>query len=68
VTGYRRGRFARDDPLGLSTTYPGVVPESGTQLNAIAYRVEVDELAATDRRESLDCREDVPLTHIKALV
>ena len=67
VTGYQRGWFAKGDPLGFSTTYLGVAPDPGAHVNAVIYRVEANELMATDRREASYCRSRVPLTEIKTL-
>jgi hypothetical protein len=67
VTGYARGWFARGDPLGFSTTYLGVTTESGASVNAVIYRVEANELAATDRREASYCRHGVPLAALRTL-
>jgi hypothetical protein len=67
VTGYRRGWFAKGDPLGFSTTFLGAVPEPGSELNAVIYRLEVDELLATDQREASYCRSSVPISNVQAL-
>jgi hypothetical protein len=67
VAGFRRGWFAKGDPLGFSTTFLGVVPDANNHLNAVIYRVEVDELGATDQREASYCRVSVPLSAIKTL-
>jgi hypothetical protein len=67
VAGYRRGWFARVDAVGFSTTYLGVVPDPQGSLNAVIYRVEPDELAATDRREGSYCRQRVALSGIRTL-
>jgi hypothetical protein len=67
VSGYRRGWFARGDPVGFSTTFLGAVPDAQGRLNAVIYRVELSELAATDQREASYCRLSVPLSAITAL-
>lgn len=67
VTGYRRGWFARGDPLGFSTTYLGVAPVTHARINAVVYQVEPAELLATDRREASYCRRAIPLANIKLL-
>lgn len=67
LSGYRRGWFARGDPVGFSTTYLGVLPDAQGHLNAVIYRVEIGELAATDRREASYCRRNVPFLSITAL-
>ena len=67
VSGYRRGWFAKGDPLGFSTTYLGVVPDAKNHLNAVIYRVEIGELAATDQREASYCRSSVPRSDIRLL-
>lgn len=67
LSGYRRGWFARGDPVGFSTTYLGVLPDAQSHLNAVIYRVEIGELAATDRREASYCRSKVPFSFITAL-
>jgi hypothetical protein len=67
VSGYRRGWFAKGDPLGFSTTYLGVVPEAASRLNAVIYRVEVSDLMATDQREALYCRASVPGANVLTL-
>jgi hypothetical protein len=67
VSRYVRGRFVRGSPVGFSTTFLGVLPDPESRLNAVIYRVELEELAATDRRESSYCRKSVPLSDIKFL-
>ena len=67
VVGYRRGWFAKGTPLGVSTTFLGVLPDSSARLNAVIYRVQMNELAATDQRETFYCRISVSLSSIKAL-
>jgi len=67
LSGYRRGWFARGDPVGFSTTYLGVLPDVQGHLNAVIYRVDIGELAATDRREASYCRRIVPFLSITTL-
>ena len=67
VSGYRRGWFAKGDPLGFSTTYLGALPDPAGRLNAVVYQVETKELMATDQREALYCRRVVPPSDIKTL-
>ena len=67
IVGFRRGWFAKGSPIGFSATYLGVTPDPKGQLNAVIYRVEVSELAATDRREAIYCRQSVPLPDINML-
>lgn len=67
VSRYVRGWFARGSSVGFSTTFLGVLPDPDSRLNAVVYRVEIDELAATDRRESSYCRKRVPLSDINFL-
>jgi hypothetical protein len=67
VAGYRRGWFARGDPVGFSTTYLGVVADPQSRVNAVIYRIETDELAATDRREASYCRRGIALAEIRML-
>ena len=67
VSGYVRGWFSRGDPVGFSTTFLGALPEPQAHLNAVIYRLETSELAATDRREASYCRKSVPLSDIKTL-
>ena len=67
VSGYRRGWFAKGDPLGFSTTFLGALPDPKSRLNAVIYRVETSELAATDQREASYCRRGVAASDIRAL-
>lgn len=67
VSGYRRGWFAAGSPVGFSTTFLGVVPEASARMNAVIYRVEANELTATDLREAQYCRTSVPSANIQAL-
>ena len=67
VTGFRRAWIAKGDPLGFSTTYLGVAADPQSRVNAVIYRVEATELAATDRREGSYCRHSVPLPRIRSL-
>jgi hypothetical protein len=67
VSGFRRGWFAKGDPVGLSTTYLGVAADPHGTVNAVIYAVETSELAATDRRESSYCRRSVPMAAITPL-
>ena len=67
VQGFRRRWIARGDPVSLSTTFLGVSSDPAGQLNAVAYRVDASELAATDRREASYCRRSVPLANLRML-
>jgi hypothetical protein len=67
VRGYRRGWFARGNPVGFSTTYLGALPDGESHLNAVVFHVDVSELMATDQREVSYCRRNVPLSDIRAL-
>ncbi len=67
VTGFQRRWIARGDPVGFSTTYLGVTAEPSAQMNAVTYRVDSSELAATDRREISYCRALVPTSQIAPL-
>ena len=67
VAGYRRGWFAKGDPVGFSTTYLGVLADPNQHLNAVVYRVAAQELAATDQREAQYCRVNVHASAITAL-
>jgi hypothetical protein len=65
--GYRRGWFSRGSPVGFSTTFLGVVQDRGSRLNAVIYRVDPAELAATDKRERSYCRASVPVSDLRVL-
>ena len=67
LTGFRRGWFSRSAGVGLGSTYLGAVPEAGAELNAVAYRLGLPELAATDRRERSYCRLEVPRSWVHPL-
>lgn len=67
VAGYQRGWFARSKGAGPGTTYLGVVPDVASSLNAVMYRVDADELAATDRRERGYCRMPVAESAVAVL-
>ena len=67
LAGFRRGWFARGASVGFSTTYLGVLPDGQGRLNAVIYRVDAAELAATDRRERSYCRTRVPPEDVKSL-
>lgn len=67
VSGFRRGWFAKGDPVGFSTTYLGVAADPHGSVNAVLYAVDPSELVATDRRELSYCRKSVPMTAITAL-
>ena len=67
VAGFRRGWFAKGAPVGFSTTYLGIVPDRANHLNAVIYRVDPPELAATDRRETSYCRMRVEPANVKSL-
>jgi hypothetical protein len=67
ITGYRRGWFARGEPVGFSTTYLGVVQHRESHLNAVVYEVDPAELLATDKRELSYCRAPVALSDITPL-
>jgi len=64
LSGFRRGWFERGASVGFSTTYLGVRPDAQGRMNAVVYAVDVEEVAATDARESSYCRTSVPLGHI----
>jgi hypothetical protein len=68
VSGFRRGWFAKGSAVGFSTTFLGVVPDAGSHLNAVAYRIDLTELKATDRRETSYCRTKVPSDDVMAKV
>jgi gamma-glutamylcyclotransferase (GGCT)/AIG2-like uncharacterized protein YtfP len=67
VSGYQRGWYARSKGTSLGMTYLGVVPDAASSLNAVMYRIDVAELAATDRRERLYCRVAVAPSAVKLL-
>lgn len=67
LSGFRRGWFERGTGPGLGTTFLGVVPQREGRLNAVAYRVDLQELASTDRRESSYCRLPVAKSAIRLL-
>jgi hypothetical protein len=67
VRGFRRGWFARGRGPGLATTFLGVVEDRKARLNAVLYRVDIAELAATDRREASYCRLAVRASDILVL-
>lgn len=67
VAGYRRGWIAKGSAVGFSTTYLGIVADPKTSVNAVIYRVDANELAATDRREASYCRQRVRLPDIRTL-
>lgn len=67
LAGFRRGWFARGASIGFSTTYLGVLPDRQGRLNAVIYKVDAAELAATDRRERSYCRTRVPSEDVKPL-
>lgn len=67
VTGYRRGWITRGSSLGFSATYLGAVQDRASRLNAVIYRVALQELEATDKRERSYCRAIVPLPDLKML-
>ena len=56
IEGYRRGWFSRGSSVGFSATFLGVVQDAESRLNAVIYKVEPQELEATDRRERAYCR------------
>jgi hypothetical protein len=67
IAGFRRGWFAAGASVGLTTTFLGVAPDEGAHLNAVVYRVEQAEVAATDRREAGYCRRAVSRAQMKPL-
>jgi hypothetical protein len=67
VAGFRRGWFVRGSSVGFSTTFLGVVQDRASRLNAVVYKVDADEVAATDRRERSYCRALVPIAQITVL-
>ena len=67
IAGFRRGWFAKGAPVGFSTTYLGVLADRAGHINAVIYRVDPAELAATDRREISYCRMRVAPSDVKPL-
>ncbi len=67
VQGFRRGWFARPPLVGFTTTFLGALPDPPNHLNAVIYQVDLDEVAATDRREASYCRASVAIAAIKSL-
>ena len=67
VSGYQRGWYTRSRGPGPGTTYLGVVPDVASDLNAVMYKVDAMELAATDRREGAYSRTLVAPSAVKLL-
>jgi hypothetical protein len=67
VSGYRRGWFLHGPSVGFSTTYLGAVAAPEGSFNAVVYAVDVEELAATDRREGSYCRALVATNALRVL-
>lgn len=67
VKGYRRGWFAKGGSVGFDTTYLGVVEGGDSQLNAVVYQIDEAELTATDKRESIYCRQGIPAAQVASL-
>ncbi|HET7364468.1 MAG TPA: gamma-glutamylcyclotransferase family protein [Burkholderiales bacterium] len=67
VSGYQRGWYTRSKGTRLGATYLGVVPDAASSLNAVMYRMDAVDLAATDRRERLYCRVHILPAAIKLL-
>lgn len=65
VNGFVRRWIARAETVGFSATYLGVTPDAAGAMNAVVYRIDLDELAATDRREASYCRASVAATQVK---
>ena len=64
VSGFRRGWFARGEPVGFSTTFLGATPDANGRLNAVVYQVDAAGLRATDQREASYCRTQVPASAV----
>ncbi|HYX65355.1 MAG TPA: gamma-glutamylcyclotransferase family protein [Burkholderiales bacterium] len=67
IEGYRRGWFSRGSSVGFSATFLGVVQDAESRLNAVIYKVEPQELEATDRRERSYCRARLSGSQINPL-
>jgi len=67
VSGFRRGWFARGEPVGFSTTFLGATPDANGRLNAVVYQVDAAGLRATDQREASYCRTQVPASAVALL-
>jgi len=67
VAGYRRGWFARTPWSRFGTTFLGAVEDPAGRFNAVIYRVDGEELAATDARERGYCRAAVVRSALRFL-
>lgn len=68
VTGFERSFNASGNPVGFSTTYLGVVDQDDAQIAAALYEVlRVEDIKATDARESSYCRFSVAPEQIQVL-
>jgi hypothetical protein len=67
VSGFQRRWIARGDAMGFSTTYLGVTADPAAQLTAVMYQVDLNDLRATDLRESSYCRVQVAVAQLKPL-
>ncbi|MBX3607647.1 MAG: gamma-glutamylcyclotransferase [Piscinibacter sp.] len=67
LRGFRRAWIARGSDIGFSTTYLGVWPDHDSHMNAVIYRVDATDIAATDRRESGYCRRAVSWSALRTL-
>ena len=68
VTGYQRAWNTKGSPIGFSTTYLGVQPETDAQMVAALYRVfDIEEIRKTDDREAYYCRDRVPPDQLRML-
>ena len=68
VTGYQRAWNTKGSPIGFSTTYLGVQPETDAQMVAALYRVfDIEEIRKTDDREAYYCRDRVQPDQLRVL-
>ena len=67
VAGFRRGWISKGSSLGFSATYLGAVQDRASRFNAVIYRVDPQELEATDKRERSYCRASVPIPDLRVL-
>jgi hypothetical protein len=68
VDGLERGFFAQGNPIGFSTTYLGVKPNADQNIVAALYALpNIEEVAATDKRERGYCRVEISPSRITLL-
>jgi hypothetical protein len=68
LTGFKRGWFAQSTSLSASTTFLGVIKDTGSKMNGVVFKApSIQTIEKYDKREFFYCRELVAPANIHVL-